>query len=130
MGDSDTLPPNYLHTFNRTSYAHEYFASDAATIHLLNRVSCFLRVVLNMPWKQLNGKLITGSDFIKQEMKQVLRTKKVSAPLTTVVRGYEYYTKTSRHGMVYCRRRKAPMAREVTTISFVNGAQGDKAVRS
>ncbi|KAF9414153.1 hypothetical protein BGZ94_000505 [Podila epigama] len=65
------------------TYALEYFASDAATIPLLNR-----------------------------EMKQVLRTKKVSAPLTTIVRGYEYYTKTSRHGMVYCRRKKSPMARE------------------
>ncbi|KAF9350365.1 hypothetical protein BGX26_011460, partial [Mortierella sp. AD094] len=59
------------------TYAHEYFAAEAAAIHLLNR-----------------------------EMKQVLRTKKVTAPLTTVVRGYEYYTKTSRLGMIYCRRRK------------------------
>ncbi|KAF8977872.1 hypothetical protein BGZ46_007057 [Entomortierella lignicola] len=59
------------------TYAHEYFAGEVAAIHLLNR-----------------------------EMKQVLRTKKVTAPLTTVVRGYEYYTKTSRHGMIYCRRRK------------------------
>ncbi|KAI8597184.1 hypothetical protein EDD21DRAFT_224850 [Dissophora ornata] len=69
------------------TYAHEYFTSEAAAIHLLNR-----------------------------EMKQVLRTKRVSAPLTTVVRGYEYYTKTSRHGMVYCRRRKSPMAKEVRLV--------------
>ncbi|KAG0242997.1 hypothetical protein BGX31_011400 [Mortierella sp. GBA43] len=48
----------------------------------------------------------------QQEMKQVLRTKKIAAPLTTVVRGFEYYTKTSRHGMIYCRRRKSPMAKE------------------
>ncbi|KAG0249404.1 hypothetical protein BG011_009339 [Mortierella polycephala] len=47
-----------------------------------------------------------------QEMKQILRTKKVSAPLTTSVRGYEYYTKTSRFGMVYCRKRKSSMAKE------------------
>ncbi|KFH73179.1 hypothetical protein MVEG_00400 [Podila verticillata NRRL 6337] len=78
---NDTDLRDYIQAEN--TYAHEYFASDAATIHLLNR-----------------------------EMKQVLRTKKVSAPLTTIVCGYEYYTKTSRHGMVYCRRRKAPMARE------------------
>ncbi|KAG0310454.1 hypothetical protein BGZ99_000376, partial [Dissophora globulifera] len=65
------------------TYASEYFASETAAIHLLNR-----------------------------EMKQVLRTKRISAPLTTVVRGYEYYTKTNRHGMVYCRRRKVPMAKE------------------
>ncbi|KAF9105107.1 hypothetical protein BGX29_000677 [Mortierella sp. GBA35] len=46
-------------------------------------------------------------------MKQVLRTRKVAAPLTTTVRGYEYYTKTSRYGMVYCRRRKSSsMAKE------------------
>ncbi|KAF9908089.1 hypothetical protein EC991_010217 [Linnemannia zychae] len=71
----------YIHAEN--TYAHEYFASETAAIHLLNR-----------------------------EMKQLLRTRKVSAPLTTTVRGYEYYTKTSRYGMVYCRRRKSPMAKE------------------
>ncbi|KAF9902145.1 hypothetical protein BX616_002026, partial [Lobosporangium transversale] len=65
------------------TYAQEHFAVEAAAIHLLNR-----------------------------EMKQVLRTKKISAPLTTVVRGFEYYTKTNRHGIVYCRRKKAPMAKE------------------
>lgn len=70
---------NYIQAEN--TYAHEYFASEAAAIHLLNR-----------------------------EMKQVLRTKRVSAPLTTTVRGYEYYTKTSRYGMVYCRRRKSASA--------------------
>ncbi|KAF9121363.1 hypothetical protein BGW39_010581, partial [Mortierella sp. 14UC] len=72
---------DYIHAEN--TYAHEYFASETAAIHLLNR-----------------------------EMKQVLRTRKVSAPLTTTVRGYEYYTKTSRYGMVYCRRRKSSMAKE------------------
>ncbi|KAF9428080.1 hypothetical protein BGZ76_002066, partial [Entomortierella beljakovae] len=60
------------------TYANEYFASETAAIHLLNR-----------------------------EMKQVLRTKRISEPLTTIVNGYEYYTKTSRHGMIYCRRRKS-----------------------
>ncbi|KAF9149352.1 hypothetical protein BG015_008864 [Linnemannia schmuckeri] len=70
---------DYIHAEN--TYAHEYFASEAAAIHLLNR-----------------------------EMKQVLRTKRVSAPLTTTVRGYEYYTKTSRYGMVYCRRMKSASA--------------------
>ncbi|KAF9574266.1 hypothetical protein EC968_007035 [Mortierella alpina] len=69
------------------TYAHEYFASETAAIHLLNRAS-------------------------RVEMKQVLRTKRISAPLTTVVKGYEYYTKTSRYGMIYCRRRKSPTARE------------------
>ncbi|KAF9942190.1 hypothetical protein BGZ65_008276 [Modicella reniformis] len=72
---------DYIHAEN--TYAHEYFASETAAIHLLNR-----------------------------EMRQVLRTRKITAPLTTTVRGFEYYTKTSRHGMVYCRRRKAPMAKE------------------
>jgi hypothetical protein len=54
-------------------------------------------------------------DYI-QEMKQVLRTKKVSAPLTTTVRGFEYYTKTSRYGIVYCRKRKSSMAKEVKNL--------------
>ncbi|KAI1312978.1 hypothetical protein EDD11_002799 [Mortierella claussenii] len=72
---------NYVQAEN--TYAQEYFASEAAAIHLVRR-----------------------------EMNQVLRTQKISAPLTTTVRGYEYYTKTSRYGMVYCRRRKLAMAKE------------------
>ncbi|KAF9358364.1 hypothetical protein BGX34_008958 [Mortierella sp. NVP85] len=78
---SDPDLRDYIHAEN--TYAHEYFASETAAIHLLNR-----------------------------EMRQVLRTKKIAAPLTTVVRGFEYYTKTSRHGMIYCRRKKSPMAKE------------------
>ncbi|KAG0240221.1 hypothetical protein BGW41_007126 [Actinomortierella wolfii] len=65
------------------SYANDYFASDGAAVHLLSR-----------------------------ELTQVLRTKKISEPVVTVVKGFEYYTRTSRYGMIYCRRKRTPMAQE------------------
>ncbi|KAF9973459.1 hypothetical protein BGZ73_003291 [Actinomortierella ambigua] len=65
------------------SYANDYFASDGPAVHLLSR-----------------------------ELTQVLRTKRIGDPVVTVVKGYEYYTRTSRYGMIYCRRKRTPMAQE------------------
>ncbi|KAG2189449.1 hypothetical protein INT44_004591 [Umbelopsis vinacea] len=41
---------------------------------------------------------------LRREMQKILHTPKLLPPLSTRAHGYEYYSKTSKAGMVYCRK--------------------------
>ncbi|CAG8617836.1 1270_t:CDS:10 [Paraglomus brasilianum] len=75
------------------------------------------------PTKTLQRRLIT-------EMRQKLITTRLMPPLKTVVNGYEFYSRNSKRGLVYYRRKREPGATETVLFDSRYIANTGKRVRS